>query len=139
MHRQISMDFLSKTAWYQTMTGESQQELADHGRRFLRVIVRYLTVPAEREATVKEGRELGSDLGLMLARTGLPLTDAVEAFIMHRGPMLSVATELMKRRETSGRVADAIPLVGRVMDEALVALVAAHQGYRGGNTTNKYQ
>ena|SRR3972149_1646442 len=132
LHRQISVTFLSKTTWYQRLTKESQEDLASQGRRMLRLIVRYVTVPAERGGTVKESRELGTDLGVTLARIGLPLTDSVEAFIMHRDPMMNVVTEMLKKREAiSVRVADAIPLVARVMDEALVALVAAHQQYRG--------
>jgi hypothetical protein len=70
---------------------------------------------------------------MTLARMSLPLTDSVEAFILHRDPMMSVVTDMLKKRETiSERVADAIPLVARVMDEALVALVSAHQSYGGG-------
>jgi len=64
---------------------------------------------------------------------GLPLTNAVEAFISHRDPMMNALTHLMSKREAfSGRVVQAIPLVTRIMDEALVALVAAHQQYRSG-------
>jgi hypothetical protein len=64
----------------------------------------------------------------MLAKLGLPLTDAVETFILHRNPMMNAVTHLMKKREAyTGRVLEAIPLVAHVLDEALVALVAAHQ------------
>ncbi len=44
---------------------------------------------------------------------------------------MNAATHLMRKREAfTGRVVEAIPLVAHVMDEALVALVAAHQQYR---------
>jgi hypothetical protein len=50
---------------------------------------------------------------------------------MHRDPMMNVVTEMLKKKEASrGKVADALPLVARVMDEALVSLVAAHQQYK---------
>ena len=78
-------------------------------------------------------RNIGHGFGQTLAKLGLPLTDSVEAFILHRDPIMNAATHLMKRREAfTGRFVEAIPLVAHVMDEALVSLVAAHQQYRNG-------
>jgi hypothetical protein len=72
-------------------------------------------------------------MGKMLENLGLPLTDSVEAFLMHREPVMSAVTHLMKKREAfSGRIVEAIPLVTQIMDEALVGLVDAHQQYRNG-------
>jgi excisionase family DNA binding protein len=131
LHREIGLKFFTNTPWYDRLTIESNGNLADLGRRLLNSIIRYITVPSEREDTIKEVREVGKGFGLTLAKIGLPLTDSVEAFIMHRDPILNVTTQLMKKREAfSGRVVDAIPLVARVMDEALVSLVEAHQQCR---------
>jgi excisionase family DNA binding protein len=133
LHREIGLRFLTGTSWYGRLTKESEENLADLGRRLLNSIIRYITAPSKREGTLKEVRDIGNGLGLALAKLGLPLTDSVEAFITHRDPILNVATSLMKKREAfSGRVVDAIPLVAHIMDEALVSLVAAHQQYRNG-------
>lgn len=130
LHREIGLRFFTGTSWYGRLTKESKGNLADLGRRLLNSIIRYITAPSEREGTLKEVRNIGKGFGLTLAKLELPLTDSVEAFIMHRDPILNVATSLMKKRETfSGRVVDAIPLAAHVMDEALVSLVAAHQQY----------
>jgi len=131
LHREIGLRFFTRTPWYGQLTKESGENLADLGRHLLNSIIRYITAPSERESTLKEVSNVGKGLGLTLAKLGLPLTDSVEAFIMHRDPILNVATSLMKKREVfSGRVVDAIPLVAHVMDNALVSLVAAHQQYR---------
>lgn len=131
LHREIGLEFFTSTPWYGRLTKESGVNLAALGRRLLNSIIRYITAPSEREDTLKEVRDIGKGFGLVLAKLGLPLTDSVEAFIMHRGPILNVATSLMKKRGAfSGRVMDAIPLVEHVMDEALVSLVAAHQQYQ---------
>ena len=69
---------------------------------------------------------------------GLPLADSVEAFLMHREPVVNAATSLLKRRDAfTGRVVDAIPLAINVIDETLVSLVATHQQYRHGMNNSK--
>lgn len=132
-HREIGLKYFTSASWSGLLTKESEKALTDLGRCLLNSIIRYITAPAEREVTLNEARETGKNLGLTLAGLGLSLTDSVEAFIMHRGPILNVATGLMKKRDAfSGRVVDAIPLVTHIMDEALISVIAAHQLYRNG-------
>lgn len=131
--REIGRTSLPTKAWYNKLDPESQQRLASLGRNMLQVIIKYATEPSRREETIITARNIGHDFGQTLAKSGLPLTDSVEAFILHRDPIMSAATHLMKRRETlTGRVVEAIPMVAHVMDGALVSLVAAHQEYRNG-------
>ncbi len=76
-------------------------------------------------------RGVGHDFGETLAGLGLPLTDSVQAFILHREPVMNMATSLMRKREAfSERIAGAIPRADHIIDEALVALVAAHQQFK---------
>jgi excisionase family DNA binding protein len=136
-HREIARASLKSTAWYDRLNEESQEHLADLGRRLLDLIIKYVTEPAKREGTIQLVREVGHDHGETLANLGLPLTDSVESFVLHRDPIMNAATHLISKREAfTGRVAGAIPLVAHVMDEALVALVAAHQQYRNGMQRN---
>ncbi len=131
LHREIARKFLDKTAWYGNLSKESQAQLADLGRRLLSLIIKYVTEPSKREETIELARNVGHNHGETLANLGLPLTDSVEAFILHRDPIMSAATHLMKKKDAfTGRVVEAIPLVDHVMDGALVSLVAAHQQYR---------
>lgn len=133
IHREIARTSLSNTLWYHKLSGESQEHLADQGRRLLNLIIKSVTEPARRKETIQSVRGVGREMGEILAQLGLPLTDSVEAFILHRDPILNAATHLMRKREAfTGRIVEAIPLVAHVMDEALVALVAAHQQYRNG-------
>jgi excisionase family DNA binding protein len=131
LHREIARAQLNTASWYTKMSQESQEQLSELGRRFLSVIIRYITEPSKREETLKLARDIGHSYGEILAKLKLPLTDSVGAFIQHRDPIMSATTQLMKKREAlTGRVVEAIPLAARVMDEALVSLVAAHQQYR---------
>ncbi|MFC1943233.1 hypothetical protein ACFLWO_01460 [Chloroflexota bacterium] len=101
------------------------------GRRLLNLIIRYITEPSKREETIKLACNVGHNHGETLAKLGLPLTDSVEAFILHRAPIMNATAHLMKKGEAlNARVVEAIPSVDHVMDEALVSLVAAHQLYK---------
>jgi len=131
LHREIAKTSLDTTSWYNKLSDESKAQLADLGRRLLKLIIRYITEPSKREETIKLATDVGQGFGGTLANLGLPLTDSVEAFILHRDPIMNATTHLMRKREAvTGRVVEAIPLVARVMDEALVSLVSAHQQYQ---------
>lgn len=131
LHREIARTHLNSASGYNKFSQKNQEHLADLGRRFLSVIIRYITKPSKREDTIKLTRDIGHSYGETLARLELPLTDSVEAFVLHRDLIINAATQLMRKREAySGRVVEAIPLVDHIMDEALVALVAAHQHYK---------
>ena len=133
LHREIGRASLDTTPWFSKVDKESQKRLADLGRDLLNLIIRYITEPSRRDETMQLVRDVGYGFGETLARLELPLTDSVEAFILHRNPIMNAATHLMRKRESfTGRVVEAIPLVAHVMDQALVALVAAHQQYQNG-------
>ncbi len=130
-HREISRTSLNTTLRYKQLSAESQEHFADLSRRFLNLIIRYVAEPSKREETIKLARDTGHSFGETLAKLGLPLTDSVESFILHRDPIMNATTHLMRKKEAvTGRVVDAIPLIAHVMDQALVSLVAAHQQYQ---------
>ncbi len=126
--RETSRTSLNSTSWYNKLNGESKECLAHLGRQLLNLIIKYITEPSKREETIQLTRDAGHNLGATLAKLELPLTDSVKVFTLHRGPIMNAVTHLMRKREAfTGRVVGAIPMVAYVMDEALIALVAAHQ------------
>lgn len=130
LHREIGRSSLTTKDWYSKLDAECWMRLSSLGRSMLDIIARYIAEPSERQNILKLAREVGRGFGETLAGLGLPLTDSVEAFILHRDPLMNVTTHIMRKREApSWRVVEAIPLVGLVMDEALLSLVAAHQQY----------
>lgn len=131
LHREIAHQLLSSAPWYDKLSRESQEHFAEIGRRMLSLIIKYVTEPSKREETTYFARQAGHETGKILAELGLPLTDSIEAFLLHRDPIMNGATHLIKKGESfSGRIVEAIPLVNRIMDETLVALVIAHQQYQ---------
>lgn len=136
-HREIALESIKKTAWYDRLNEESQEHLADLGRQMLKLIIKYFTDPSRREETILLVRDVGHEHGKTLAKLELPLTDSVEAFLLHRDPIMNAVTHLLRKREAySGRIVKAIPMVAHVLDQALVALVAAHQQYCNGIQKN---
>ncbi len=128
--RQIGITVIGNSALQGRLSAEAMEELSSLGRSLLDSIVKY-TIPSESEEALRAARSIGENLGISLAKLGLPLTDSVEAFIMHRSPLMEAAVGLMKKRESlTGRMVETIPMVAHVMDEALVSLVAAHQHYK---------
>jgi excisionase family DNA binding protein len=133
IHREIAGKLLSSESWYNKFHQESKEYFADLGRTLLSLIVKYISEPSKREVTIHLIQEVGQNMGETLATHGLPLAESVEAFLMHREPVINASTSLLKKREAfTGRVVDSIPLAIQVFDEALVALVTAHQAYRNG-------
>lgn len=137
LHHDIALANFTNTSWYNKLSKESQERLAQYGRRLLNLVIKYITEPSKREETIKLVHNTGSDFGKELAKRGLSLIDSLEAFILHRDPVVNSATHLLKRREAlNERAVEAIPLVTHIMDEALVSLVAAHQGNRNITQSN---
>lgn len=135
--RETSKTSLNTTPWYNKLHEESKEHLAHLGRQLLNLIIKYITEPSKREETIQLTRDTGHNLGETLARLNLPLTDSVEAFLLHRDPIMNAVTHMLKKREAfTGRVVEAIPMVAHVMDEALIALVSAHQQCRNGIQNN---
>lgn len=130
LHREIGRTYLNTTSWYNNISEASQEHLAHLGRHLLSLIIKYVTEPSKRDGTIKLAYDSGHDLGETLARLGLPLTASVEAFTQHREPIMNAITHLMRKRDVlTSRILEAIPLVDQAMDEALIALVAAHQQF----------
>lgn len=131
LHREIVMTSIHTAPWFNGLNHQSRQRLAGLSRDLLSLITRYLSETSKRVELVQQAREVGSSFGSSLAELGLPLTNSVEAFILHRKPIIEATTQLMKKREAfNGRVVKAIPLVDQIIDEALAALVSAHQAHQ---------
>lgn len=128
MHREIASSYFSTSALFGKLDTESQQYFAKQGRLFLNLIIRYVTEPSKHDDNLREIKNSGRGFGEMSARKGLSLTDTMQAFIKHRDPIINVTTDMFKKHRTvHRRIIESISLVNNALDEALVALVEAHQ------------
>ena len=128
VHREIAATFVQSIALYSKLDEESQKKFSLLGRQLLSLIIKYITEASKQEETLAAIRSVGHNFGELTADLGLPLIESVQAFTQHRDPIVSVTSQMLKKGDSfSRRVIEAIPLVDRAMDEALVSLVTAHQ------------
>ncbi len=131
VHRTTARADIDSAIPISQMPREAQAHLARSGRQLLDLVVRYVTQPAKRQETINCAREIGHEHGTILAAQGFSLVDSLEAFVKHRTLLVEAAAQAGRSGQVPGRRAvAAVALVTRVLDEALVALVAAHQEYR---------
>ena len=128
VHREIAASYFHQSALFNKLDSESQQYFASLGRSLLNLIIKYVSEPHKFNENLKEIREVGAGFGERAARQGLTLTETLQAFIQHRDPIINVTTDMLKKhKDVNRRIIDSITLVNRALDEALVAMVAAHQ------------
>ncbi|MFO8009639.1 MAG: helix-turn-helix domain-containing protein [Dehalococcoidia bacterium] len=132
--QQIANTRFIEASWYKNLDAGSRARLGEMGRKVYLVVMAYITKPGKRSETLQHARDVGTDFGRYLVELGVPLTDCLEAFMLHRSPLINAGADLMKKRKAlNERVAEAIPLVTQITDEVLLSLVAAYQDH-GRNT-----
>jgi len=131
IHRSTAQMDICSTLPNAHVPRESQERLARCGRELLNLVIQYMIHPRRREETMHLVRKVGQEHGRTLASLGFPLVDSLEAFTKHRNLLVEAAVKFARNGHLpSGRAISAVPLVTRVLDEALISLVAAHQSYR---------
>jgi excisionase family DNA binding protein len=112
---QVVEDYLLSTRWYPRLGESARQELRERG-----------TV---RERAHQEAGTIGKEYGLQLSGLGLSLNEAIEAFVLHRAPLLDAASRLIKSRggSLSRRTQEALLHVSNLTDRMLLSLVEAYQ------------
>ncbi len=124
----IARSHFAQAAWYTGLSEDAKTRLRELGNSLYDLAVDYLTRKKKQEEAVEAAREIGHRFGEYLAQIGVSLPDSVEAFLMHRTPLINAANELAKGRESlQGRAADAIPMLVQITDHVLLSLIQAQQ------------
>ena len=127
---EIAHTHFADTVWYSKLDQDSKAKLADLGRRLHRLAIMYISKQRKQDETMQLAKEAGQEFGAYLAEIGLSLTDAIEAFLLHRSPLVNAVTALVKKRESMNeRAAEALPLITQITDAVLLALVEAYQSH----------
>lgn len=125
---QIAHTRFTNTTWYNKLDKDSINRLRELGRRLHQLAIMCITKQNKIDETIQIARDIGQELGSSLPKMGLTLTDSVEAFLLHRAPLIDATTDLIKKRTAvNERAAEAIPLVIQTTDEVLLAMVKAFQ------------
>ena len=119
---------VSHQNWCRKLTVSQNQVLMALGQGMLNLMLQYLTVPSRRPETLELAHAKGEEFGVAAAHMNLSLTDSVETFTRHRSHVMHFIVHVLSQKTAhSKRTAEALALVTELMDEALVAMVTAHQ------------
>lgn len=126
--RQLVEDYLLSTRWYPRLEEAGRRQLRERGGRLLEIVIRYVTQPPQREQAAQEAADIGREYGLQLSGQGLSVSEAIEAFVLHRVPLLDVASRLIRNRPAISKgTQEALLQVSNLTDRVLLALVKVYQ------------
>ncbi len=116
--------------WFRAFSPAKHDELRLLGRRLVDLAVRFASSPEspDRNSLLDEGRQIGEQYGISSARVGLSSTEAVEAFLFFRSPVVrSVVGVIEEQGLATKRAAMVFVDIGQFMDQVLLAMVRTHE------------
>ncbi|MBI4491843.1 MAG: helix-turn-helix domain-containing protein [Chloroflexi bacterium] len=121
---------LHANPWFQSFDQQARLHFRILGNSMLNLLTAYVVAPSrrERQRCLEEGREVATQYGQQAADLGLSLTDATEAFLLFRNPVLeSVSQWLRAPHAQNVQTGEVLKRMNHFMDQVLVALAAAHE------------
>jgi len=136
--REVAQQYMQSSNWYRKLDDAAKARLRERGKRLVTSLALFVTRPAMRDHVSSDCRSIGCEYGRDLAETGLSLTDSIEAFILHRTPVIDAVVGMMGNSGQINRQALAtVPQINKLIDLTLLALVETHQQHssaRGAKT-----
>ena len=103
-----------------------QQRMRALGREFLNLCIAYIEQPTPGDA-LDLASELGATYGREIASRGIPLADALQAFIFFRNATTDAIRPTLTRRGASAdEVSIALRELSRLTDQVLMSLTACY-------------
>ena len=113
--------------WYRAYDPRQLEELRVIGRRLVDLAIRFISERADHAQITDEGRAIGRRYGSLSAEAGLSVTDAVEAFLFFRYPVIHAVTHFIDEENLPPKRAVRIfAEITQFMDQILTATVAAY-------------
>ncbi|OGO50231.1 MAG: hypothetical protein A2148_04360 [Chloroflexi bacterium RBG_16_68_14] len=129
IRRQLLRPPAREAPWYATVDETSRERLRPLGRQLAALAAEYLGRRARRAGLLEDARGLGREYGRELAASGLPLAQAVEAFIFFRRSLDGATKQASQRHGLSASEAlSACEQVTALVDQVLVGLTEAYEG-----------
>jgi len=117
--------------WYTGMPEGDRERFRSLGQRLVNLVSEYLSRGSRRSRLMEEARQIGHQYGREFADKGLPVRDAVEAFIFFRKGLDEAAIELAHRGNLSAEEAVEVwELIAGLADQILLAMADAYEGVR---------
>lgn len=131
VRRQLHRSPAQDAPWYTTVDESIRKRLRPLGQQLAALAADYLGRRTHRARLLEDARGLGREYGRELATSGLPLAQAVEAFIFfHRSLDEATKQESQRQGLPAGDALGAIEQVGVLADQVLVGLTEAYEPKR---------
>jgi excisionase family DNA binding protein len=128
IRRQLHTRPARDAQWYATVDEPSRDRLRPLGRKLAALAADYLRRRARRAGLLEDARELGHEYGRELASSGLPLAQAVEAFIFFRRSLDDSTKQATQRHGLSAADAlSAYEQITALADQVLIGLTEAYE------------
>jgi hypothetical protein len=127
IRRQLHSRPAREAPWYATVDESSRDRLRPLGRKLAALAAEYLGRRTRRSGLLDDARELGHEYGRELAASGMPLNQAVEAFIFFRRSLDDATKQATQRNGLSATDAlTAYEQVTALADQVLIGLIEAY-------------
>ena len=131
IRRRLQRDTRRQAHWYAGMPDGDRERLRSLGQRLVNLVSEYLSRGSRRSRLMEEARQIGHQYGREFADNGLPVRDAVEAFIFFRKGLDDAAIELAHRGNLSAEEAVEVwELMAGLADQILLAMADAYEEVR---------
>lgn len=128
IRRQLHTRPAREASWYATVDEPARDRLRPLGRKLAALAADYLRRRARRAGLLEDARALGHEYGRELAASGLPLTQAVEAFIFFRRSLDDATKQATQQHGLSAVDAlSAYEHVTTLADQVLIGLTEAYE------------
>jgi hypothetical protein len=124
-----------RQAWFHRFDAPARSRVHALGESLLAQVARLLAAPGARERArlLRDGRRIGAEYGREVARLGLAASDALEAFLFFRTPILeSVNATVRARPGVALPAGEALAAVTDLLDAVLLALTRSYEASRSG-------
>lgn len=130
VHRRVARGDAAGHPWQARLSAEQRAEFRSWGQRTFGLVLDYVGARrrSERELLLAEAEKMGALYGEEASRAGMPLAEAVEAFLYYRSPVLeAIASHLRRRAADISDVTAAHREATAAIDQVLVALVSSYR------------
>ena len=139
IRRRLRSRSIIRQPWYKQIQDQSRRRMRLFGHRLLTLVTDYLSRQGRGPELVAEARLVGEEYGTEVARLGLPLGDATQAFVFFRNSLIDGLKEFNGFDVAPREVYLAWQQVNTITDAVLLALIHAYQRAGSGLATGQQQ
>src|SRR5581483_8491974 len=122
---------LGENEWFRSFDEPAIRRFRILGGLMLSLVGTYLTGGRrERERAMAKGRDVASEYGTEAARLGLSVSEATQAFLTFRTPVLEGINRWLREHQPAPREADELQRrANHFMDQVLLSMASSHESF----------